>query len=823
MKKTIFALLLVVALVAVLAIPAAAAEAAPGTYCVCGDATCTKTTEGHGTMVEWKAWNETGTLPDEGYYYLTKNVTLTTKKLINTAVTLGINLNGKTINAAASGVEFIFEVNNASATLIIADSSSPSTGKIDFKNCTSAHAPGLFQQTGTIKLYGGTITQTGSKIAGSGGAGLTQKAGNFYMYGGAFRNCVASDANNSNGGGNIQIRSGATFYMYDGTIADGSVVDKNANNTNKGGNVSMIGGTFHMYGGTISGGTALQGASINLSGTSSFNIYEGATIRGVTAGTSGAICTWNSATLNMSGGQITSNSIGYKGGAVLLNDSTVMTMTGGSITGNTAPATSGAVHVQGTATLKVSGTAQITGNNGNNVYLSNNTAITIGEGGIGTANVGVTMQTPGVFVKDGATSVAGFVPDNNNYRVTYEAGKLSLTEKVNIFLVDGVQKTWAEAQASGKLITLGSDIGEITVSQNVALDFAGYTVEELRINGNQFVKVADTVTGKVLAKTGAGVLVSSNPDKSLTLAQDGSLTFTAAPVFKVGDNDPVVWSEAKTADRVTMVGDLYAHIVVDKENQVIDLAGNNLGAVLTTVGDRETNEGYLKIIDSETNDYDADGNGYGIVFARDGSGMRFYGEGIDTWVDTTGYKYIRVFDGAEGQSFHRVYFAVTHSVLQMKESTVDPYMQYKTNLKCTPKLAALINNDANIKYGFAVTLSGKTAIGFYDTANNPVTGGGVDNVRITAVTFNAEDITGKEQTYLESDLGAQAVIRINGGEQKSVMRSRSVMAMVQSVMANQWPTWTDETTAAKKDIMKAFYTKYEAVMSNWDKIDDLKN
>lgn len=792
-------------------------------------------------MVEWKAWNETGTLPDEGYYYLTKNVTLTTKKLINTAVTLGINLNGKTIDAAASGVEFIFEVNNASATLIIADSSSPSTGKIDFKNCTSAHAPGLFMQTGTIKLYGGTITQTGSKVAGSGGAGLTQKAGNFYMYGGAFSGCVASDNNNSNGGGNIQLRSG-NFYMYGGRIENGVTQNVHGTNSAKGGNVAMFGGTFEMHGGVISGGSAERGASIAIWSNGVFKMYDKAEISGTNATSTGSIAVMEGGTLKVYGGEIKQNASTYKGGAVLLWGGN-MEMSGGSITGNTSQGSNGAVHMQRngsySATLTLSGTARITGNTGSNVYMdfaydSGKTgAITveIGEGGMSSgANVGINMSTPGTFVTSGATSAAGFVPDNNNYRVTYEAGKLSLTEKVNIFLVDGVQKTWAEAQASGKLITLGSDIGEISVSQNVALDLAGHTVEKLNIASNQFVQVNDTVTGKVLQKTGTGVLVSANPDKSLTLANDGSLTFTAVNAFKVADSETAVnWSAAKTADRVTMVADLNAYIVVEKENMVIDLAGHNLGAVKSLVGTAAAEEtpedGFLKIIDSETDDYDADGNGYGILGARDGSGggMRIYGT-PDTWVDpTTGFKYIRIYDAAEGQSFHRVYFAVTHSVLQMKESTVDPYMQYKTNLKCTPKLAALINNDPNVKYGFAVTLSGKTAIDYYDTANNPVTGGGVDNVRITAVTFKAENIEGKEQTYLESDLGAQAVIRINGGDQKSTMKSRSVKAMVQSVMAKQWNTWTGEKATANKALMKAFYTKYEPVMKTWDGIDELKN
>lgn len=888
MKKTIFALLLVVALVAVLAIPAAAEGEYNPYHCVCGAqqyatkdattpiATATCLGDCDGKNHEWIPITESVLCNAEGkllvgaignykitdlkptndvtfgegnevtvvtqedlYVYLDKSFTtadmvkgpapfdaLWYTIVVNPQQSFG---SGEFKSDATAPFGFHLDLNGNSLTssnrMFRVDGYTDAL--VDFSICDTKGG-GAVIHTGSdqalrgqnavaneMNLYNVKLQNTKTANTSSGKVIYLSATNKLNAYNCELVGTGAGDAGN----GGIIYSNGGVVKLYDTSLTKGYGVG--------GGAIWAGGGSVDLYGNTTISDckTKNGGAGIWINtNTTKITMHDNATITGCTSGNKGAVIIVGGDLIMKDNAKIVNNVGGdsYAGG-VHFNDpaNSRLTVSGNvKITGNTnAQGAGNVVITKKGATATTWGRIKIDGSLGNNAEIGVS-LLNAGTDGWGAGGSG---YFAGEFVASNATSKVGFSSDSGNYTVNYANGALSLAEKTNIFLVDGVEKTWAEAQASGKLITLGSDIGEIAVSQNVALDFAGYTVEELKINGNQFVKVADTVTGKVLAKTGAGALVSSNPDKSLTLAQDGSLTFTAAPVFKVGDNAPVVWSEAKTADRVTMVGDLYAHIVVDKENQVIDLAGNNLGAVLTTVGDRETNEGYLKIIDSETNDYDADGNGYGIVFARDGSGMRFYGERVDTWVDTTGYKYIRVYDGAEGQSFHRVYFAVTHSVLQMKDSTVDPYMQYKTNLKCTPKLAALINNDANVKYGFAVTLSGKTAIDYYDTANNPVTGGGVDNVRITAVTFKAEDIEGKEQTYLESDLGAQAVIAINGGDQKSAMKSRSVKAMVQSVMANQWNTWTGEKATANKALMKAFYTKYEDVMSTWDKIDDLKN
>lgn len=627
-------------------------------------------------------------------------------------------------------------------------------------------------------------------------------------------NCelVGTGAGDAGSGGIIN-SNGGVVKLYDTSLTKGYGVG--------GGAIWASGGSVDLYGNTTISNckTKNGGAGIWInSNTTTITMHDNATLTGCTSGNKGAVIILGGDLIMKDNAKIVNNVGGgnYAGG-VHFNDpaNSRLTVSGNvNIIDNTnAQGASNVVITKKGATATTWGRIKIDGSLGNNAKIGV-TLLNAGTDGWGAGGSG---YFAGEFVASNATSKAGFSSDSANYTVNYANGALSLVEKTNIFLVEGEEVTWEEAQNSGKLITLGSDIGEINATKNVAIDFAGYTVEKLNIGGNVFVKVDDTVTGKVLAKTGAGVLVSSNSDKSLTLAQDGSLTFTEAPVFKVGDNAPVVWSEAKDADRVTMVGDLYAYIVAEKENQVIDLAGNNLGAIKCTPGDAETNDGFIKIIDSGTDDYS---DNYGILGARDNSGKRIYGSG-DTWVDpTTSYKYIRIYDGAEGQSFHRIYFAVKSSVLRTDGNDVDVYMQYKTVLRCTPKVAGLVNA-GKIKYCFEVSVNEGTVSGTYNVAENPVVGGGDDNARITNVTVAGGIAADKVQSYLESDQKARVHLDVNfmSGHSYSAYKTTSVQKMIQNVVKNQWDSWNG---TAEKELLKSIYNTYKTVMQEWTGIDALK-
>lgn len=133
----------------------------------------------------------------------------------------------------------------------------------------------------------------------------------------------------------------------------------------------------------------------------------------------------------MYSGSITGNTAGGKGGGVNVGSSGSFTMYGGSIKNNTAGDNGGGVYAGGTIT--VSGGAEITDNNGSNVYLPSGKKITVGGALSDSASIGVTSRavptdsTPVTiataadnWIKDG-----NFTTDNSLYKVNVSAdGKI---------------------------------------------------------------------------------------------------------------------------------------------------------------------------------------------------------------------------------------------------------------------------------------------------------------------------------------------------------------------------------------------------------------
>lgn len=134
----------------------------------------------------------------------------------------------------------------------------------------------------------------------------------------------------------------------------------------------------------------------------------------------------------MTGGTISGNTANQYGGGVCLWGYAKFTMTGGSITGNNANSAGGGVYMQTKeGTFTVSGTPNITGNTGSNVYLNtgNRATFTIGEDGLKSgAKIGVSIpiaSTPlnssaSVTIATGADNILGgsiFADDSNNCKV----------------------------------------------------------------------------------------------------------------------------------------------------------------------------------------------------------------------------------------------------------------------------------------------------------------------------------------------------------------------------------------------------------------------
>lgn len=237
---------------------------------------------------------------------------------------------------------------------------------------------------------GGTITH-GTNYTGRGV--YVSKNAAFEMHGGTITNNSTSNSTSNDGGGVYVYGSSSgngQFTMTGGTISNNTV-----GNNGRGGGVYIgsasagIGGTFTMTGGTISGNTAEQ--------------YGG------------GVCVWGLAKFTMTGGTITGNKVTEKGGGVYMQASST--------------------------TFTVSGTPQITGNTGGNVFLPlyNNAKFTIGEGGLKSgAQIGVTLRERSNYpTKDNPVIIATGVKNG------YAAGSVfpddtinSLTVRANMFTGD---------------------------------------------------------------------------------------------------------------------------------------------------------------------------------------------------------------------------------------------------------------------------------------------------------------------------------------------------------------------------------------------------
>ncbi len=302
---------------------------------------------------------------------------------------------------------------------------------------------------------------------------LPTTAGSYYLTGNVTLNrtwtvpsgtvnlCLNGHTISGNGSSSVvSVSSGAALNMYDcgttGTITGGSTgvsvygafnmyagtISGNTSTANGGGvyiywdEFSNSAGTFNMSGGTISGNSANKGGGVFVGGMTKRGTFTmtGGTISGNTATVTGAGLYVDGSCM-MTGGEISGNTSEGTGGGVRVfgRGTNQFTMTGGTITGNTASFGAG-VFLEDT--LSISGSPNITGNNGNNVYLSDNAKKIQVAGTLDSdAEIGVTsaseptLENPFVITSglNGKGTEANFISDNTAYEVkTNSAGEAIL-------------------------------------------------------------------------------------------------------------------------------------------------------------------------------------------------------------------------------------------------------------------------------------------------------------------------------------------------------------------------------------------------------------
>ena len=506
---------------------------APHKHPICGE-TCA---DGEHTQnITWTPIETEGELKAasaNGYYYLTKDVTLTSTWTPADGVKLC--LNGHTITTTAN-VDAIEVGQNVTFTL----TNCKGTGKIthqykDQDRVYTAKGCGAYVNGGTFHLYGGTFSRNIGHIIGK----------------------------NSNGGG-VYVENSGTFYMYGGSIIGNSA--GNTNDNTDGGGVYLNGSTFHMSGGSIIGNSSGSCGGVYVDTYSTFTLSGSASITGNwTNGSGGGVYVRSYSKFEMhDNASITGNSAKSQGGGVHVGWIGQFSMYGGSITGNNVKNNSGGGVNLASGTVTVSGSANITGNvkggknsNGiytggtaNNVGLNVDSSITIGDGLTGTARIGVanepTESNP-VKIATGATGnldyATIFIPD------AADQGYVVNTDGSGNLFLNAHRHSWTYALKEGTTDTIiaacdaegcaNKDGGSVTISASDAAYDRSAKAATVTASDGWKGDAADSIAVKYTGRNGTAYDSTSAPTNagkytaSITLGDA-----TASVEYTIAKADP---------------------------------------------------------------------------------------------------------------------------------------------------------------------------------------------------------------------------------------------------------------------------------------------
>ena len=249
---------------------------------------------GNDEEVTFQPWTETTSLPQEGNYYLTRNVTLTGSATLKNA---NICLNGYTITLLGSATRIYVGSNgskNASGAL------TDCTGK-----GTVTGGGVIIQYNSTFSLYNGTLNGTKTEI--------TQSGGTFNMYGGKITN-YTGDASTVTG----QDAKGININLYGGEISGNHV------SGDCGGVWVGAGNAFTMSGGSIKNNTGASAGGVGFTPgnstyqTGTMTVSGSAVIQGNTAKSlKSNVCLPASMTITVDGALTKGAQIGVRSAATV--------------------------------------------------------------------------------------------------------------------------------------------------------------------------------------------------------------------------------------------------------------------------------------------------------------------------------------------------------------------------------------------------------------------------------------------------------------------------------------------------------------------------
>ena len=544
MKKSLIALLLVVALVVTVSVFAVSAEepnafegatetiTAKCPHCKADVQWFPIPTDTSSQVTDWAG------LGEMTHIYLTGNSRLGSGTTLGEGKQFCVNLNGFTWSRKTAGKFFTV---NTGATVNILDTSAAQTGalNIPFKDAANHITVG----GGTVNQYAGSFVRNDiTDAVAMSGACVNMTAGTYNMYGGSMT------GKTSQGGGAVYVQSG-TFNMYGGNVHGESATNGGAFNIGPG-------GMLNVSGGTVTGVAALGGCAyikgdadhkattgLVLSGTGSLGsesvrttasgsgggaIYpygncfvriEGGTIQNAhaTAGQGGAIVgNSSSATFTMTGGTIKNCTASTGGGAIAYAAAMVTNITGGTITGCTAPK-GGAIYANGSyaATVNFGGTATI------------EKCETTTKAKDDTYTGGAVNMTKGTFKMTGGT-----ISECKASR----GGAIYLTSATGIAQISGgTIKDCFAYDRGGSICVLSS--GSATVSGTAVIKDGYISASGNQFGGNIYAEAVIKVQGGTIsggALEGADAATSSTYAKSMKggniCVRGGTLTMTDGTV-----------------------------------------------------------------------------------------------------------------------------------------------------------------------------------------------------------------------------------------------------------------------------------------------------
>lgn len=584
-----------------------------------------------------------------GNYYLADDCTLELSLLINTGVTVTLNLNDNFLSIVEDNKTNLLNSEITDAILIIYGGTLTltDTGTTNRYWDTDALAIKDGSTGGTNDFVGGAITGGSNDRNILGGGAICVSSGTFIMESGnivgntTFANGVlgagvyvnnygsftmngGSIIGNISGGnaGGVYVQRLGTFTMNDGVIAHNGT----ALTSNYAGGVYAV-GTFTMNDGLIDSNFTLGGGGVsvvyagwgNVGGI--FTMNGGAITNNYATGNSGGILVGDGGTFIMNDGEISGNSTSGFGGAMGIRyDDATVTIYNGTITGNTALGGAAGIHLS-TGTLNIGqGSADdaiviydnLVGAQQSNVYLATGTTITqvgsleedceIGvtkETGTGTAALSSTSPVYAITAAD----TAWYSSDEGYYRILDDDAVILLNADV----------------------IPGND-------QEIEYSATAYDVAKL------FIFEADETYGELtytLEPTGTGE--GALNDDLLTVTKVGTFDITITSSYTVLAEPKVGTATLTIEPKTVAISDLVA---IDRgpveEDYYVALDDTVTGTIIGVINNDDVSISYThsygRITDEDYTDYtkyDADGN---ATFAVAVGGIELTGDDKDNYV-----------------------------------------------------------------------------------------------------------------------------------------------------------------------------------------------